>query len=199
MDASDNLFVKIGATLIFVVPIASVVLYLGLKPRFWTPALIVLVGSILALAAGEYVHSNSVMFAVRNGVVFGSLFFFVSVVIGVLVRRFFWRQYGEKEQREMQGPTWRRRSRVLSAIAMVFGVLVLVLGWGLLENFKLKSAILAAVCFYLAYRYWRSPGGAGSVSEWLLEGQIGRPEIELSNNTVEGTRAKAARAAHRER
>jgi hypothetical protein len=73
---------------------------------------------------------------------------------------------------------------------MVFGVTVLVLGWTVFKDFELKGSILAAVSFYLAYKYWRSPGGAASVSQWLLEGKIGRENTELSNSMAESDARK---------
>jgi hypothetical protein len=190
MDEPSNSFIKIGVILVFVVPLASLALHFALKPKTWTPSLIILAGSILALAVGEYAHSGSLLFAVRNGVAIGFLFFLVSVVIGLVVRLFFWRTYAAGEKRDMQGPAWRRHSRVLGAVAMVFGVTVLVLGWTVFKDFELKGSILAAVSFYLAYKYWRSPGGAASVSQWLLEGKIGRENTELSNSMAESDARK---------
>src|SRR5437868_5167586 len=101
MDAPSNLFTKVGVLLIFAVPVASLVLHLAMKPRFWTPCLIVLAISVLALIVGQYVHSKSIFIAIRNGVVFGIFYSFFAVIIGLVVRLFFKREYAEDLQRQM--------------------------------------------------------------------------------------------------
>jgi divalent metal cation (Fe/Co/Zn/Cd) transporter len=134
-------------------------------------------------------HSKSLVITARNGIVFGLLFFLVSVVIGLVIRLFFFREYAEKEKEEMQTQVWHHRSRILSLVAMIFGAVVLGLGWTVLTDMKLKSSVVAAVAFYLGYRYWRSPRGAASVSQWLMEGDITQ-RSDPSNSTVESDARK---------
>lgn len=192
MDAPDNLATKTAVALVFIVPVASLVLHLALKPRFWTPSLIVLGASVLALTTGEYVHSKSLLIAVRNGFVFGALFSFFSVLIGLVVRLLFRREYAEEELRQIHGSRWRRRNRILAGTAMVFGISVLTLAWAVLKDFEWKGTILAAVCFYMAYKYWRYPVGAPSVRQWIVEGEPSNVGHELSNNTAESDARKSS-------
>lgn len=188
MDAPANPFTQVLVTLFFVVPIASLLLHLEMKPDFWTPSLIILAGSVAALAIGEFMHSKSVLYAVRNGVVFGLLLSFVSVVIGLVFRLFAYREYAQFERRQMQKGAWKRHSRILAVVAMIFGIVVLALGWLVLKDMEIKSTLLAVFAFYLAYMYWCSPRGAASVSQWLQEGDI--TQGEPSNSTAESDARK---------
>ena len=189
MEAPANPFTQIASALLLAVPVASLILHLVLKPRFWTPSLIILCICISALSVGEYMHSKSLLIAARNGVVFGLLFFLVSVVIGLVIRLFFLSEYAKREKAEMQTSAWHHRSRILSVVAMIFGAVILGFGWTVLTDMKLRSSIVAAVAFYLGYRYWRSSRGAASVSQWLMEGDITQRN-EPSNSTMESDARK---------
>jgi hypothetical protein len=92
----------------------------------------------------------------------------------------------------MRTSAWRNRSRILAVAAVAIGLTFLIFGWTVRKyHFELKATLLAAICFYLAYKYWFSPQGAASVSEWLFKGQIGRERAEPSNNTAESDARKS--------
>jgi len=164
-------FSKLLALLLVLAPFASLALHLALRPKFWTPSLLLFGCYIGVLGAGEYIHSHSLWFAIRNGVVFAFLLFCISVVIGVVWRAIDHKTYADAERAAMADrKTWRAHSRHVAVIAFAVGLMVFGMSWFLLTGFEIKGSLLAAFCFYLAWGYWRAPGGAPSTLGWILRG-----------------------------
>lgn len=173
--------------MLFLTPFVSLALHLGLRPRFWTPSLIVLGFSFVLLGAGEYVRSHSLWFALRNGGVFAFLFFCVSVAIGLVCRIVDRKTYDEAEKREMaNAKVWKPHSRVLAVVAVMLGLAMLGLSWSILIGFEIKGTLLATFCFYLAWQYWRSPAGAPSVFGWILRGSSAPSEAQRPQDEQSG-------------
>src|SRR5688572_7422340 len=99
MDAADSLRTQFLVSAVFGLPLASLVLHLVLKPKFWTPSFIILAIAIPAfgvveyLPAGEHRPIKPFVYAAASAVFFAVLFFFLSVLIGLIVRLFFRQEY----------------------------------------------------------------------------------------------------------